>query len=332
MSSAGHGGVLGVDFGRGRNLFDWSCPRYDELRIGGARPPYDPFDRLAGTQASTVLTNPDVLAGSGGAGCATVAATSYAYDGLDRQRTRTFTPPLGLAQTTTLHYDGLGDQVTAQQRSGGDAPASTAYVLDADGAAKAVATRQPDPVVHYLTADGQGSVTTAVTAAGAVACTARFDPFGTPQSPAASDSQGVCNTGTTPNDVFYRGARRDPATGAYQFGSRTYDPAKASFLTPDSYRDAQPHADLSLGVDPLTANRYSYVNGDPVNLADPDRHSRERTRRYAPRRSRNHPAVRRRPSASATSAFQPSTDSASEVSGRRTVGSSVGRGWNTTPG
>ncbi len=61
-------------------------------------------------------------------------------------------------------------------------------------------------------------------------------------------------------------------TGQYQMGSRTYDPARATFLTPDTYRASQPQADLSVGVDPLTMNRYAYVNGDPVNFIDPDGH------------------------------------------------------------
>jgi RHS repeat-associated protein len=61
-------------------------------------------------------------------------------------------------------------------------------------------------------------------------------------------------------------------TGSYQLGGRTYQPGKASFLNPDTYRTAPPSKDLSVQTDPLTENRYSYVNGDPVNLVDPDGH------------------------------------------------------------
>jgi len=39
-----------------------------------------------------------------------------------------------------------------------------------------------------------------------------------------------------------------------------------------SHRDRHPIADLALGTDPLTTNRYTYVNGDPVNLIDPTGH------------------------------------------------------------
>jgi len=105
-----------------------------------------------------------------------------------------------------------------------------------------------------------------------VGCTAAFDPWGEPLDPHGGDPHGVCGTGTTASTAFYRGQRRDPATGNYQLGARTYNPAAGVFTTPDSYRTATPNADVSIGTDPLTANRYSYVNGDPVNLVDPDGH------------------------------------------------------------
>jgi hypothetical protein len=44
--------------------------------------------------------------------------------------------------------------------------------------------------------------------------------------------------------------------------------------SPDSHRDRHPIADLALGIDPLTLNRYTYVNGDPVNFIDPTGHAR----------------------------------------------------------
>jgi RHS repeat-associated protein len=104
---------------------------------------------------------------------------------------------------------------------------------------------------------------------GAQACGTRFGPFG---DLVGLQSATACTPATSPNSYLYRGTRRDGTTTAYQFGSRTYDPTKASFLTPDTYRVADSGSDLSLGTDSLTQNRYSYVNGDPVNLVDPDGH------------------------------------------------------------
>jgi RHS repeat-associated protein len=65
--------------------------------------------------------------------------------------------------------------------------------------------------------------------------------------PAAQSQQNPCDSGSTINDHFYRGYRVDPVTGTYQLGPRTYDPAKAAFLNPDTYRAGSPTKDLSVG-------------------------------------------------------------------------------------
>ena len=223
-------------------------PAGDLLTDGCISNAYDGFHRL--TQ----------YVSSGTTNCPAAVTKTFAYDGLDRQRA---------AGTTTLHYAGLGPAVALETNGTTD----TAYELGPDGFAKAAAAENGSPAPHYLTDDGHGNIATATTGAQAVACTVRFDAYGIPISPASSTNP--CNTGSTISDTFFAGSRRDATTGRYQFGSRTYDPTKASFLTPDSYRTQQSAADLSVGVDPLTLNRYNYVNGDPVNLIDPDGHGVE---------------------------------------------------------
>ncbi|MFJ9317330.1 RHS repeat-associated core domain-containing protein [Pimelobacter simplex] len=78
--------------------------------------------------------------------------------------------------------------------------------------------------------------------------------------------------GTTGNSQWYRGMTRDGSTGTYQMGTRTYDPKTGAFTAPDAYRVSSPSTDLSVGTDPLTANTYTYVNGNPLNYSDPDGH------------------------------------------------------------
>lgn len=116
-----------------------------------------------------------------------------------------------------------------------------ALVRDAGGEVRAVRTGSTDDPLHYLHTDGQGSIT-GVTGASpssllpglAMLCTARFDAHGSPISPRSGSNP--CRSGSTSFDHFYRGERRDAATGNYQRGSRTYNPTRGSFLTPDTYR------------------------------------------------------------------------------------------------
>jgi RHS repeat-associated protein len=210
---------------------------------------YDGFDRL--TQVTPK------------SGCTGVTAASYTYDALDRQYSHS-----DGGATGWLHYDGLSRNVAIETSSAG---VDTTYELGPNGQRRAF-TVWNGSLSQYLTDDGKGSISTVTTGgtSQAMACTVRFDSFGTPIG--ALSATNPCNTGTTANDFFYRGGRRDVASGDYQLGARTYDPGKAGFLTPDTYARSSPTKDLSVGVDPLTANRYNYVNGDPVNLTDPSGH------------------------------------------------------------
>lgn len=240
---------------------------------------YDPFDRLRRVESAAAATATEPPAGCPDG----MATATYDYDGLDRQRATTISPrllagaPLIDDKVTRNDYDGTSGAVTDEADTAGPATAvkePRRYTLDEAGAAKAVGTGTATTQnMEYLTTDGKGNITTVTGDGGEVKCAARYDPFGEPQNETRSSPAQGCTTGQTNSTLFYRGGRRDQNSGNYQLGSRTYDPSKAGFLTPDSSRADAPTADLSVGVDPLTMNRYSYVNGDPVNLVDPDGHS-----------------------------------------------------------
>jgi RHS repeat-associated protein/fimbrial isopeptide formation D2 family protein len=214
---------------------------------------YDGFDRLTSVTPT-------------GASNCPAGTVTYTYDGLDRQTARTE----GSA-TTSFFYSGAGTTAIAEAGSGAN---EVGYALDPSELPVVARKTGSGAATHYLAEDGTGSVATVTDTAGAVACTARYNPFGEPQGNTVAPVTGSCNSGATPSTMFYRAGRKDAATGAYQLGSRTYDPGKSGFLTPDSYRTGGSGAQLSVGTDPLTANRYTYVNGDPVNFVDPSGHRR----------------------------------------------------------
>ena len=233
---------------------------------------YDGFDRMASTTQKTDPICPtDWTAGT---------KTTYSYDGLDRQRSSTITGSATTAanDVTKSFYDGLSDRLIGQvdAQNGTHSDPNTYYQLDAAGAQ--VGFKQTSLTASWLDDDGQGSVTTQTTTAGGASCAVKYDPFGSPLSP-ATGANGVCSTGTqattTANAVWYRGYTRDAAAGSYQLGTRTYQPGIAGFTTPDTHRVSDPETDLSVGTDPLTSNTYTYVNGNPVNAYDPTGHRQE---------------------------------------------------------
>lgn len=216
---------------------------------------YDGYDRLSRATAVTDI------------GCNS-PTISYAYEGLDRQRAHSEG-----AGTTFMEYDGLSSTISAEFVSGSSSGSGTVYAL-AGSRRTAVGSYASGGVqastINYLADEGHGNISTAVTTAGSMACTAWSDAWGVPMSPLSSSNP--CNSGSTLDTSFYTGNRRDRITGDYQFGVRTYDPKTGSFLEPDTYLGSQPGSQGSVVSDPLTMNRYEYVNGDPLNLIDPSGH------------------------------------------------------------
>jgi len=222
---------------------------------------------------------------------ATQDLTGNTLPGADADKTTTTTTGLsddGLTGRETEQTDTVNTSTTTSTGTTTSPPTTTtlSYLPTAGGtpaATSSTSTSNPTPTVNYLTGDGHGTLTTSTDSSGSPTCTARFDPYGNPQRPAPTvntngttndndQGQHVCNTGSTPSQRWYNTNRRDPDTGTYQFGARTYNPSQDAFLTSDTYRDAQPTADLSVRTDPLTANTYTYVNGDPENNTDPTGH------------------------------------------------------------
>jgi RHS repeat-associated protein len=244
--------TFGFQYGMSGQLLNDGCATYA----------YDGFNRLASYSPHTST-----------AGCPTsVSAATYSYDGLDRLRSGGSAP--------SINYDGLNlnEAVETSTASGGY---TGLYELTPSGQPIAV-TSQSAGSAQYLVDDGQGNVSGVMSSSQGAVCAVRYDAFG--GSIAGQSTANPCNNsgGSSMDTLFYRGERLDPASGNYTLGSRTYNPSTDQFLTPDSYRSEAPAFDLSIGVDPLTLDRYVAMNGDPVNLVDPTGHCFDTGTGYCP--------------------------------------------------
>ncbi|XBB67848.1 polymorphic toxin-type HINT domain-containing protein [Nocardioides sp. WV_118_6] len=182
-------------------------------------------------------------------------------------------------------YDGLSTSLVGQVDAvnGARSKPEVLYQLDAVGNAVGYDQTNVSAGKAFLDTDGNGNITAVTTrpgsGSGVLACGVVYNPYGTPYeaSTGGGNPNGVCKNGsqigTTGNSQWYRGMTRDGSTGTYQMGTRTYDPRTGAFTAPDAYRVASPSTDLSVGTDPLTANTYTYVNGNPLNMMDSDGHA-----------------------------------------------------------
>jgi RHS repeat-associated protein len=101
-------------------------------------------------------------------------------------------------------------------------------------------------VALYYQHDQYGSTRLLTDAAGAVAATFSYDPYGNLTG----------HTGTADTPLRWNGQYQDTDTGLYYLRARYYDPTTAQFLT----------RDLLVA---LTMSPYGYAAGDPLNSTDP---------------------------------------------------------------
>jgi RHS repeat-associated protein len=162
--------------------------------------------------------------------------------------------------TSTYAHDGDGKRASSTvggvtTRSVYDAVGGLPMLLD-DGTRKYVyglglAYAVSGSTIEVYHTDGLGSVRALTDAAGQVTATYRTDEFGVP----------TATTGSSGQPFGYTGEQRDSATEMVYLRARMYDPAMGRFIQRDPYPGA-------IGA-PLSLNRFSYVQNNPINLVDP---------------------------------------------------------------
>jgi RHS repeat-associated protein len=112
----------------------------------------------------------------------------------------------------------------------------------------------------WLLRDPDGNVATELkeTPAGVVVAAQRaYDPYGSPDDGGSSEL-----VNKEKSTLGYQAAQTDEDSGNILLGPRIYDPTTDRFTTADSFVSGG--ADMALGTDPLTGNRYVFAAANPV--------------------------------------------------------------------
>jgi RHS repeat-associated protein len=103
----------------------------------------------------------------------------------------------------------------------------------------------------YFMHDGLGSVCGLTNRFGEQVDAYQTQAYGSPLSGKLNDV----------NDQLLTGKRFDTASSLYYFGSRWYQPGTGTFMSQDSYQGS--------AMDPMSQNKYAYVNDNPASMVDP---------------------------------------------------------------
>ncbi|MEV4106050.1 DNRLRE domain-containing protein [Nonomuraea sp. NPDC049695] len=243
---------------------------------------YDPYGRLRTIQGGGKtwekytydgfdhVTRHEKLGSDG----TTNTVTTYTYDPLDRTTAKTEKEGTANAKTTTYSYLGMSAEVLDEEVAG-KLTKSFQYSpwgerlsqvkVKADGAEESsYYGYNPHTDVEQITSDaGDTRATYGYTAYGK-----NDDKLFTgvdkpdPVDPTSKEEY---------NPYRFNAKRWDNSTGMYDMGFRDYNPGLNRFLNLDTYNGALD--DLSLGLDPWTANRYAFTGGNPINNVEIDGHS-----------------------------------------------------------
>ncbi|MFC8130063.1 RHS repeat domain-containing protein [Streptomyces sp. NPDC057302] len=233
--------------------------RQDSVTAGGKvieRNAYDGFDRVKQHEKAD-------------AGTGALKTTKYAYDPLDRTSSRrdaggksTDYTYLGMSGevfgeevagklTKSYQYGPWGDRLSqVKHGAGGTADESTYYGYNSHTDVETVTDK-----------DGNTKATYGYSAYGS---DDKADFTGIDKPDAGNPTKDAYNP------YRFNSKRWDAASATYDMGFRDYSPGLNRFTTRDMYNAAL--ADMGLGADPYTSNRYAFTGGNPTSLVEMDGH------------------------------------------------------------
>ncbi|MFK4106930.1 DNRLRE domain-containing protein [Streptomyces sp. NPDC019531] len=235
---------------------------------------YDPFGRLESVTSGSKVVSRNVYDGfdhvvesQSADSTGAMKSTRYTYDPLERTASKTTD-----GKTTDFGYLGLSSEVLDENVAG---QLTKSYQYSPWGERLSQIKHNSDGTTEdgYYGYNGHTDVETLTDGAGDTKATYGYTAYG---SDDASEFTGIDkpdpgNPGKEDYNPYRFNAKRwDAQSGTYDMGFRDYSPGLNRFTSRDMYTGAL--ADMNLGTDPFTGNRYAFGGGNPANFIEYDGH------------------------------------------------------------
>ncbi|WP_189191619.1 golvesin C-terminal-like domain-containing protein [Streptomyces albiflavescens] len=195
-------------------------------------------------------------------------STTYTFDPLDRTASKTAD-----GKKTDFEYLGLSSEVLDEKVAG---TLTKSYQYSPWGQRLSQVKHNTDGTTEdgYYGYNGHTDVETLTDNSGDTKATYGYTAYGSDDT---SEFTGIDKpdpadpTKEEYNPYRYNAKRWDAQSGTYDMGFRDYNPGLNRFTTRDMYNGAL--ADMGLGADPYTNNRYAFGGGNPTSFVEIDGHT-----------------------------------------------------------
>ncbi|GAA4572708.1 hypothetical protein GCM10023176_36200 [Micromonospora coerulea] len=240
---------------------------------------YDPFGRLDTVTAAGAVIERNVYDGFDHVvenrknnGTST-SVTKYTFDPMDRTSTKTTDAGGAKEKTTTFNYLGLSSEVMDEEVAG---KLTKSYQYSPWGQRLSQVTHNADGTDEdaYYGYNPHTDVETLTDKTGDTKATYGYTAYGKNDDAQFTgiDKPDAADPTKEPYNAYRFNAKRwDQSSGNYDMGFRDYSPSLNRFLSRDSYNGAL--ADMHLGLNPFTGNRYAFAGGNPISGIELDGHS-----------------------------------------------------------
>ncbi|MFI6833788.1 DNRLRE domain-containing protein [Kribbella sp. NPDC050241] len=235
---------------------------------------YDPFGRLSQVSAGGKVIERNTYDGYDRIikhrqlqDDGTTKTTDTTFDALDRTSSK-----VEGTKTTNYSYLGLSGEVLSEEVAG---ELTASYQYSPWGSRLSQVKFKADGTSEdsYYGYNPHSDVETLTSDAGDTRSTYGYTAYGKNDDDRLTgvDKPEAQNPGKDPYNVYRFNAKRwDQSSESYDMGFRDYSPGLNRFLTRDAYNGAL--ADLNLGTDPWTSNRYAFAGGNPITGVELDGH------------------------------------------------------------